>query len=98
MNKTGRAQRAKEVVEERIPDLHLGPRTTESPAIRDLTFKGPLKLWDTFHREVLATHQQWPWRKSSASLTHRPLGPRNAFNLANEHVLVGDEHGVQGRF
>jgi len=96
--KSGQAQRAKDLVEQAIPDLLVGPGATQSSAIHKIDFIGPLDVWDDFEKDVMAAYDQHDWHKHRTTLAHRPSGPLGPNNTATEHVHTGDEHGVQGRF
>jgi hypothetical protein len=94
----GEVQQAKRTVEERIPDLLIGPRHTTSSALHSVRYKGPLLEWTTFERDVNAMFQQQAWNRHNSTITIRPVGPLGPHNIAREHLLIGDETGVQGRF
>ncbi|KAK9852202.1 hypothetical protein MYU51_008553 [Penicillium brevicompactum] len=93
----GKVQRAKETVEERIPDLLVRNHSVSS-ALHPLTYVGPLQKWTTFEHDVKVAVQQQSWGIHTSTITIRPVGALGPHNTANEQVLVGDENGVQGRF
>ncbi|CAG8119969.1 unnamed protein product [Penicillium salamii] len=93
----GKAQRAREAVEERIQDL-LVRNHTRSSALRTVRYVAPLHKWTRFEQEVRDAFERQDWGAHSSTITIRPLGPLGPHNTANEQVIVGDETGVQGRF
>ncbi|KAJ5206559.1 hypothetical protein N7491_002826 [Penicillium cf. griseofulvum] len=79
-----------------LPDINVGPNCTQSDAIHHIKYVGPLRPWATFKPEVIATFQNTNWSPVplSTSFVNSPtLGP-----LETEHILCGDETGLQGRF
>ncbi|RFU35299.1 hypothetical protein B7463_g1042, partial [Scytalidium lignicola] len=94
----GTALQAKDLVQQPLPHLLVGPSSTENSSIRDINFIGPLEVWDNFKEDVMASFNENQWNKHRSTLSHRPVGEIKPLNTAFEHVHVGDEHGVQGRF
>lgn len=91
-------QRAKEVVEQPLPDLCIGPSKTTSSAIHDSRFVGTLREWVRFEDLVWNACHVHNWRSHNHVLYHKTSGTPGICHLSREHVHVGDEHGVQGRF
>lgn len=94
----GRSERAKQVVEKRIPPLKRGPGGTRSSALHEIKYIGPLHKWTSFERDVSAALDQQDWHRHTCIVAYSPSGPTGPHNIANEQVYVGDETGVQGRF
>lgn len=90
----GQPQRAKQVVEKRIPRLKTGPGITKSGALHDIKYIGPLRKWFDFGRDVCAAFDQKDWLRHI--VVYSPSGPPGPHNIANEQVCVGDETGVKG--
>ena len=83
----------KTLVEFAAPRLELGPHHTTSSALHNLEFKGDLRPWPGFLSAVQSMHESYAWRNECLGLS---LRTRDPYTYGN--VVVGDEHGVQGRF
>ncbi|KAH8427142.1 uncharacterized protein LDX57_004859 [Aspergillus melleus] len=92
------ALRAEDIIKSTIPDLKLGQWHTEHSAIHNLRYLGELRPWRTFAAEAWRHSRDTDWAAHPDVLAHGPWGPVPAHSLFNEHVWVGDETGVQGRF
>ncbi|KAF4154853.1 hypothetical protein CNMCM8927_008968 [Aspergillus lentulus] len=86
------------VVQEPLPDLQRGDHHTDSSAIHPVKFVGTLQPWTTFAADALAAFQNHDWRRYKAQLELRPTTNPSVPSLLREHVLVGQEGGVQGRW
>jgi hypothetical protein len=95
---SGIAQKAKAVLKERCPDLARSPHATNSSAIHDIDFLGTLYPWMNFEVDVKTSCATFDWTKLGLVLSHKPKGEPGAAYLSHEHVVCGDETGVQGRF
>jgi hypothetical protein len=84
--------RSREALWESLPGLLQGPSRTKSSALHDLDFIGPLREWPNFLQDVIANVQGQKWSTRVIKYAQQ------ARDLDAETVLVGDEHGVQGRF
>lgn len=92
-------RRAKELIREALPSLRYGENRTNHSTLHRQYFVGELEHWEEFEREVYSAHQAHPWDAHREILAHRPNAPKGPLYLArNELVVIGDEHGVQGRF
>lgn len=85
-------------VRERLPGLLLGNYGTTSSALHNITFAGVLEEWTGFEANVIAEFRSHEWSSSSRTLYNKPRGFVSPSSLRNEHVVVGDETGVQGRW
>ncbi|CAG8011193.1 unnamed protein product [Penicillium salamii] len=94
----GSVQRAKRIVETRIPALQVGNNHTRSSALHPISYIGPLYRWDSFEQNVNAEFQEHNWQQHNSTITILPLGPPGPHNIANEQLAIGDENGLQGRF
>ncbi|OOQ88038.1 hypothetical protein PEBR_14693 [Penicillium brasilianum] len=83
----------KTLVEASAPRLQIGPYHTTSSALHSLEFTGNLRPWPGFLSAVQNTHDSYAWRNECLGLS---LRTRDPYTYGN--VVVGDEHGVQGRF
>lgn len=83
----------KQMVESSAPALELGQYHTTSNALRSLYFMGELQPWPGFLSAVQTMHETLAWRNTCLGLK---LHVRDPYTSGN--VVVGDEHGVQGRF
>lgn len=92
------ALKARGMLKERCPDLALGQYKTFSSALHKITFVGTLKYWNGFETAVKNACKAIDWRNYGANLSHRPKGNPGDAHLSHEHVVCGDETGVQGRF
>lgn len=95
---SGIAQTAKTVVKQSCPNLALGLNRTSSSAFHVKDFVGTLCQWTNFEVDVENTCSSFNWTPLRAILSHRPKGTPGVAYLSNEHVVCGDETGVQGRF
>lgn len=95
---SGVGQKAKQVVEEAVADLQIGPVKTTSVALHDLRFVGPLVPWQNFKNDVRNTYQNTSWGEHQANLKHRPKGTTIFHHVERELVFCGNELSVQGRF
>jgi hypothetical protein len=57
-----------------------------------------LKQWVGFEKLVWNACDSHNWLRRAHVLYHKTPGKDGKCHLSNEHVRVGDEHGVQGRF
>jgi hypothetical protein len=85
----------KHFIQSPLPPLREGSNRTRSSALKPLEFLGRLTPWPDFETAVWNTYISETWR--TPTLTHRPKSGYERFNLVHEHILVGDEHGVQER-
>jgi len=89
-----KARTAKGYVLEPLPDLRRGPASTTSSALHPIRFVGWLAPWPSFKSDVAKTFRNHNWGSNQIDYL-REQGP----NLSlDEHVQVGDEPQVQGRF
>ena len=95
---SGVGQKAKQVVEEAVADLQIGPAKTTSLALHDLRFVGPLVPWKNFKNDVRDTYQNASWEEHQAILKHRPKGTTGIHRVERELLFCGNELSVQGRF
>ncbi|RHZ61492.1 hypothetical protein CDV55_105047 [Aspergillus turcosus] len=84
--------RTREAVLQGLPPLFRGPNQTKSSALHKLEFVGRLRQWPNFLGQVIQTDQREVWSPKVIKYTQQGR------DLEAETVLVGDEHGVQGRF
>ncbi|KAJ5895329.1 hypothetical protein N7495_007020 [Penicillium taxi] len=85
-----------DLLQQSLPSINIGPNFTQSSAIHNIQYIGPLRRWATFKNEVTTTFQNMNWSPVplSVTLVNAPIhGP-----LSNEHIRCGDEIGLQGRF
>jgi hypothetical protein len=82
----------KTLVKSAAPRLELGPYHTTLSALHNLEFKGDLRPWPGFLSAVQSMHESYAWRNKCLGLS---LRTRDPYTYGN--VVVGDEHGVQGR-
>ncbi|KAJ5815658.1 hypothetical protein N7474_007435 [Penicillium riverlandense] len=94
----GKSKRAKNVVDERLPPLKRGPKSTTSSALHQIKYAGRLEQWITFQKEVTEAVNQQEWHQHPGIVGYGPSGQPGHHNVAHEQVCVGDETGVQGRF
>jgi hypothetical protein len=83
----------KKLVESPAPKLEPGEYHTTSSALHDLEFTGGLQPWPGFLSAVQTMHESHTWRNECLGLTLRTRDP-----YTHGNIVVGDEHGVQGRF
>jgi hypothetical protein len=83
---------AKDIVEERLPDLITGPGATSSEAWHNKYFQGTLGSWKSFEQHARDI-------KHSMDLDGPPMGctMENA-PLHTEQLACGDEATVEARF
>ncbi|KAB8224948.1 hypothetical protein BDV33DRAFT_199232 [Aspergillus novoparasiticus] len=84
-------------VKERLPNLLLGNNRTKRNALHPINFVGELKQWANFEQDVITEFQNHIW-SSKRVLDYKPHGFLPLPSQRNEHVAVGDETGVQGRW
>lgn len=92
------AQSAATVLKTPLPELCAGINHTGSSALHQKRFVGPLVRWTTFEEEVASIIQSSIAQLNQRIICHENLGSKATWYLAKEHVVVGDETGVQGRF
>ncbi|KAL3480518.1 hypothetical protein BJX99DRAFT_254508 [Aspergillus californicus] len=92
---SGIAQRAREVIRERLPDLAVGPKTTTSSSLKDIHFVGTLEPWQSFETEALKTYQATLWKTLNTTIKYCSQG--NPAAIDGEYFLCGSEGGVQAR-
>ncbi|KAN0075730.1 hypothetical protein V8E54_007000, partial [Elaphomyces granulatus] len=93
-------ERGSKVVREPCPILNIGHNKTRSSAIHGLLYIGQLRPWANFEASdhlLAAACASVNWRHFGSILAHRPTNA-GAAHLSHEHVVCGDETGVQGRF
>lgn len=88
---------AKEAIKSPVPQLRIGLRHTSSNAIHLLDFVGDLAPWHAFTTNAWTFNREKNWDAHQSTLGHRPKGEMPLYG-GIEHVVVGDETGVQGRF
>jgi hypothetical protein len=88
---------AKELVEDRLPDLRRGLSSTHHQAWHDIYYVGRLGSWTSFEKAVRKA-------KVSMQLNGNVLGctipnpQQHNYHLSKEQLLCGDEASVQARF
>ncbi|PIG90079.1 hypothetical protein AARAC_001873 [Aspergillus arachidicola] len=93
-----KAVTSKIAVQERLPDLNISDARTTSSAIHNIDYLGPLCPWPNFLGDVEGEFLTHNWANNRHRLYLRPLGEPTPHSLWNEHCLVGNETGVQGRW
>ncbi|KAE8344338.1 hypothetical protein BDV24DRAFT_160481 [Aspergillus arachidicola] len=93
-----KAVTSKIAVQERLPDLNISDARTTSSAIHNIDYLGPLCPWPNFLGDVEGEFLTHNWANNRHRLYLRPLGEPTPHSLLNEHCLVGNETGVQGRW
>ncbi|PLB47797.1 hypothetical protein P170DRAFT_510546 [Aspergillus steynii IBT 23096] len=88
---------AKEAIKSAVPDLKVGPYHTTSNAFHRVDFVGDLAPWANFNEDAWQYSNATNWAGHKSVLGFEPKGTMK-FYTAHEHVAVGDETGVQGRF
>lgn len=83
---------SREILRQPLPDIVVGLNHTQSSAIHNIKYVGRLGSWTNFKQEVVETFETTNWSPQPI-LPNLSLGP-----LASEHILCGDETGLQGRF
>jgi hypothetical protein len=93
---------ARKLLEDRVPSLLGTGQSTKSISIhRDLEFRGTLKHWSDFEKEVRDLYeQQFPAdARRQHILGFKPKNNTEGLNnIYNETVYVGDEDYLRGRF
>lgn len=92
------AQSAATVLKAPLPKLCVGTNHTTSSALHKKTFVGKLVHWGTFEAEVARITANLPSKLDQRVISHENLRNSADWYLATEHLVVGDETGVQGRF
>ncbi|GFN11023.1 hypothetical protein AtubIFM56815_008590 [Aspergillus tubingensis] len=85
---------ARELVQEPLPGLNIGPEKTTNHALHDVVFSGTLRPWPNFYQDVEATFINHNWVGGAICAVENGPSPHS---LSHEHVRIGDEHGTQGR-
>lgn len=80
---------AKQATASAVSALLVGKHHTDSSALHNIYYRGPLMQWSNFRRAVESTFNAEKWSR-------RVL--KYAQALDEEVVELGDEHGLQGRF
>ncbi|GKZ37058.1 hypothetical protein AbraIFM66950_008448 [Aspergillus brasiliensis] len=88
---------AQSSLKERLPNLLLGNNRTTSSALHQVEFIGRLTEWENFEEDVIRDYRMQDWGPNKV-LDYKPHGFVTISSLRNEHVAVGDEMGVQGRW
>lgn len=101
-----RYQNTKEVIDDRIPDLRIGPKrveTTSTSSLRDV-FVGDMRPWDDYEQELSIfyfdrTLQDAIQRCQNVGISHDPsIFQKWPHYAAGEHTQIGEERDMQGRF
>lgn len=95
MQHTKFAQSGNETLSRPVPKLLVGDHHTRLSALHRITFIGPLVLWEDFHDEVVNEIKNLR-PKLEGIINHENLSKVPPYYMNQEHVQVGDEHGVQG--
>ncbi|GKZ85502.1 hypothetical protein AnigIFM56816_011469 [Aspergillus niger] len=88
---------AQSSVKERLPNLLFGNNRTQSSALHDIQFVGRLTTWANFEQKVIEEFRGHNWGPNQV-LNYKSHGFLPLQSQRNEHVAVGDETGVQGRW
>lgn len=89
---------SKLAVQERLPDLRTGQSRTRHVALHPVHYTGTITGWDGFARDVESAFDRHPWMNHHHHIFLRPIQQPGPHSLLHEQVVVGDEHGVQGRW
>lgn len=91
------AQNARQMTSDALPELNRGQQYTTSSALKRWRFNGKYSEWPDFNPSALQAFRSHRWR--GYVLKHRavPPPPTPLHYLSTEKVVVGEEHGVQGR-
>ncbi|KAJ5087186.1 hypothetical protein N7456_010802 [Penicillium angulare] len=84
------------ILHEVPPPLRIGDFKTTSSAIHDIDFLGQFREWTTFGRAAQTYLAQIEWEGRDMTLLDRVDG--ELYSLKKEHVVVGNETDLQGRF
>ena len=95
---SGKAVRSKDLIETKLPDLLVGPDATTSSALHNLRFVGPLMPWPNFLDNIRNRRRNATWSPEILDYRYKQMATKPAANMDDEHIRVGDEGGVQGRF
>ncbi|KAN0074858.1 hypothetical protein V8E54_007469 [Elaphomyces granulatus] len=87
---------ARQVLSQRLPDLCVSAKRTQSLAIHEIDVITPLRSWDTFEMTVRQSIESVNF--GSNVLDHRPAGRLNPYHISHEHYSCSDEMDLQGRF
>lgn len=91
-------QTASNVLQAHLPDLSVGKYHTTSPAFHKIQFVGTLVQWTTFETDVINAIRPFQTQLERRIISHETRFNVSEYYLSKEHIQVGDEHGVQGRY
>ncbi|GES57827.1 hypothetical protein COH20_007705 [Aspergillus terreus] len=86
------------VVRERLPNLLIGASRTSGSALHPIQYVGTLEPWANFEQAVMNAFESHAWDSRKKILSYKPHGFLPLQSLRNEHVVQGEEMGVQGRW